>query len=88
MNPFYCRQFWLKKGYDYAAGKTFAAADAVVDLGVGKNMATSILYWSKCFNVLDEKQEPTEFANLCFRMTAPIPIGRCRVSLAASLSVG
>ena len=61
---FYCRQFWLKKGYDYAAAnKSFSAADTVVELGVGKNMATSILYWSKSFNVLNEEQKPTDLAN-------------------------
>jgi len=36
---FQCRQLWLKKGFDYIkAGKSFNSGDAVVDLGVGKNM--------------------------------------------------
>ncbi len=40
---FHCRQFWLKKGYDFVqAGHKFSDKDAVVDLGVGKNMVGSI----------------------------------------------
>ena len=36
---FQCRQLWLKKGYDYInKNKTFTDEDAVVELGVGKNM--------------------------------------------------
>lgn len=64
---FYCRQFWLKKGYDFVlAGNNFSAPDAVVELGVGKNMVTSILYWLKSFNLLDEKQNLTKFAHFLF----------------------
>ena len=42
---FTCRQFWLKKGYDFLiAGHSFADPDAVVHLGVGKNMVSAIHY--------------------------------------------
>ena len=52
---FVCRQFWLKKGYDYLKQeKSFTDEDAVVHLGVGKNMTTSIKFWLKGFNILDE----------------------------------
>ena len=65
--PFYCRQFWLKKGSDFVvAGNSFSVADAVVELGVGKNMGTSILYWLKSFNVLDNQQQPSELGKFLF----------------------
>ena len=52
---FVCRQFWLKKGYDYLKqNKSFTDDDAVVHLGVGKNMTTSIKFWLKGFNILEE----------------------------------
>jgi len=38
-DSFQCRQLWLKKGYDYLqSNKSFNDEDAVVKLGVGKNM--------------------------------------------------
>jgi len=47
---FNCRSIWLKKGYDYAnEGKLFNADEAVVDLGVGKNMVASIKFWLRAF---------------------------------------
>ena len=50
---FQCRQLWLKKGYDYIrAEKSFNADDAVVALGVGKNMVTSIKFWMKAFGII------------------------------------
>jgi hypothetical protein len=52
---FVCRQFWLKKGYDFIkSNKSFNDEDAVVNLGVGKNMTTSIKFWLKAFNILEE----------------------------------
>lgn len=45
---------WLKKGYDFVrAGRDFNSPDAVVDLGVGKNMVASIRYWLKAFGLYD-----------------------------------
>jgi len=44
----------LKKGYDFVcAGHDFNKPDAVVELGVGKNMVTSIRYWLKVFGLYD-----------------------------------
>ncbi len=61
-DSFQCRQLWLKKGYDYVQeGKNFNEEDAVVQLGVGKNMVSSIRYWLKAFNIIDNKDNPTEF---------------------------
>jgi hypothetical protein len=61
---FQCRHLWLKKGYDFiSAGKVFNSEDAVVDLGVGKNMVTSIRFWMKAFDIIDQNDNPTAFAN-------------------------
>jgi hypothetical protein len=64
---FQCRHLWLKKGYDYVkSGKSFSAEDAVVELGVGKNMVNSIRYWMRAFNVLEGNDQLTEFADRMF----------------------
>lgn len=65
---FACKQFWLKKGYDFISSQnTFNDQKAVVDLGVGKNMVASIRYWLKVFNIIDEVNEnPTAFGNKIF----------------------
>lgn len=66
-DSFQCRQLWLKKGYDYVQeGKSFNDEDAVVKLGVGKNMVSSIRFWLKAFNIIDSKDIPTEFGNRLF----------------------
>ena len=40
---FPCKSMWLKKGYDYLVDRNrFTDPDAVVKLGVGKNMVQSI----------------------------------------------
>jgi len=59
---FPCRQLWLKKGFDYIQSEnSFNAENAVVKLGVGKNMVSSIRYWMKAFNIIDTKDCLTEF---------------------------
>ncbi|MER3374039.1 MAG: DUF4007 family protein [Allomuricauda sp.] len=66
-DSFQCRQLWLKKGYDFVQeGKNFNDEDAVVQLGVGKNMVSSIRFWLKAFNVIDTKDIPTEFGERMF----------------------
>lgn len=45
------------------SNRFFTDADAVVYLGVGKNMVTSIRYWLKVFN-LTQNDQPTELAHL------------------------
>ncbi len=66
-DSFQCRQLWLKKGYDYVLeGKKFHDEDAVVQLGVGKNMVSSIRFWLKAFNIIDNKDIPTEFGKQLF----------------------
>lgn len=53
---FHCRHFWLKKGYDFAVSgqNKFTDRDAVIELGVGKNMVASIRYWMKAFHLIQE----------------------------------
>lgn len=61
---FQCRQLWLKKGYDLIkSGKSFNDEDAVVVLGVGKNMVTSIRFWMKAFDLLSADDVLTPFAH-------------------------
>jgi len=64
---FQCRHLWLKKGYDYIkAGKSFGVEDAVVELGVGKNMVTSIRYWMRAFDLSEGGEKMTAFADALF----------------------
>ena len=52
---FICKQFWLKKGFDYLnKGLSFSDKDATVQLGVGKNMVSAIQFWFKSFGMLEE----------------------------------
>lgn len=61
---FQCRNLWLKKGYDFVIkGKSFNDEDAVVELGVGKNMVSSIRYWMRAFNLLTTSDELTKLAH-------------------------
>lgn len=64
---FVCKQFWLKKGYDFLiAGNKFGNENAVVELGVGKNMVSAISFWMKAFGLCDDKWELTETAHYIF----------------------
>ena len=46
------KMLWLKKGFDFVArGGNFNAPNAIIDLGVGKNMVSSIRYWLKVFDI-------------------------------------
>lgn len=59
---FQCRQLWLKRGYDLVvSGRKFTDEDAVVELGVGKNMVTSIKFWLRAFNIMTGNDEITDF---------------------------
>jgi hypothetical protein len=51
---FPCKSLWLKKGYDYVVeGNDFNSPEAVIGLGVGKNMVASIRFWLKAFGISD-----------------------------------
>jgi hypothetical protein len=63
---FQCKTLWLKKGYDFVkAGNDFNDFDAVIYLGVGKNMVSAIRYWMKAFGLLFEG-ELTDIAHYIF----------------------
>lgn len=58
-DSFQCRSLWLKKGYDFVkAGRSFTDEDAVVELGVGKNMVNAIRYWMKAFGLTNPDDDP------------------------------
>jgi len=54
---FVLRYGWLKKAYDAVASDPgiFTRDDAVVELGVGKNMVRSIRHWSLACEILREE---------------------------------
>ena len=56
---FHPRYGWVKKAYDAAAEdpNLFNADEAVVELGVGKNMVRSIRHWGLAFHVLTTAKE-------------------------------
>lgn len=63
---FACKTLWLSKGYNFMInGGNFNASDAVIDLGVGKNMVSSIRYWLRAFG-LSEQDKPTNMADYLF----------------------
>lgn len=64
---FICKQFWLKKGYDFlVVGNKFGDDNAVVELGVGKNMVASIGFWMKAFGLCNDKWELSKVAHYIF----------------------
>ncbi len=64
---FPCRNFWLKKGYDYMlSGRSFSTEDAVVELGVGKNMVGAIRFWMKAFGLLDSENKLSDLSHFIF----------------------
>jgi len=66
-DTFHCRQFWLKKAYDYVEHKkSFTDPEASLDLGVGKNMVTAIRFWARAYQILNEDGKPNEIAQKVF----------------------
>lgn len=67
---FQCRPHWLKKGYDFlVASNSFRSSDAVVRLGVGKNMVNAIRFWLRAFDLVEQQgheYEPTQLAHFIF----------------------
>ena len=63
---FPCKTLWLKKGYDFIVNQNnFNNADAVIKLGVGKNMVSSIRYWLRVFGIC-ENDKPTLLGDYLF----------------------
>ena len=51
---FSCKSLWLKKGFDFVANDIdFNAPEAVVALGVGKNMVSAIRFWMRAFGMTE-----------------------------------
>ena len=49
------RYGWLEKAYQHIQdGRQFSDPDALIHLGVGKNMVESIRYWCDVFGLADE----------------------------------
>ena len=66
---FPCKQFWLKKGFDFVEqGKSFNSDEAVIDLGVGKNMVRSIRFWLHAFGISNDRSgsKPSELGIYLF----------------------
>lgn len=66
-DSFVCKQYWLKKGIDFLAeGNKFSNENAVVELGVGKNMVSAIRYWLRSFDLINTNDQPNEIAEYLF----------------------
>lgn len=67
---FACRFFWLKKAFDFiqvhGVGELKASPKAMLELGVGKNMVSSIAFWVKAFGMVDENDELNNFYTSIF----------------------
>ncbi len=51
---FVCKHYWPKKGVDFLlAENSFNDKDAVIKLGVGKNMVSSIRFWLRALGLTD-----------------------------------
>jgi hypothetical protein len=70
------RLLWPKKAYDAAARdpESFAEDDAMVSLGVGKNMVRAIRHWGIAFGILEEEAESRG------RRIRPTPFGESLLS--------
>ena len=66
---FTCKTLWLKKGYDFIRNdNSFNSPNAVVLLGVGKNMVASIRFWMRAFG-LTKNDIPIDIADYIFDST-------------------
>lgn len=64
---FSCKLHWLKRGYEFVVKKyNFNDEEAVVHLGVGKNMVASIKYYMKAFGLLNQDGELEDIARKLF----------------------
>lgn len=71
---FSLRQLWPLKAYYFSLKRDAEpkivyknkARDAILELGVGSNMTSSVQYWAKAINVLDQNSHVTPFARKLF----------------------
>lgn len=64
---FHCKNLWLKKGYDFVKNGGKFTDEACVELGVGRNMVSSIRFWLKAFGIINlQTEKVTEIADFLF----------------------
>ena len=64
---FQCKTQWLKKGYDFVSiQSSFNDSEAVIKLGVGKNMVSAIRHWLRAFDIIDNEQNITKIGHYIF----------------------
>jgi hypothetical protein len=68
-DSFHCRSFWIKKGYDFVLNGGQFNDNAVVELGIGRNMVNAVRYWLRCFGVTDEQDTLQPIATEIFADT-------------------
>lgn len=66
-DTFHCRNYWIKKGLDHIWNGNRFNDDAIIGLGVGKNMVSSIRFWLRAFGVVDPNDHPTSLSELIFK---------------------
>lgn len=68
------RVFWPLKGYEFLANENdFNKPEAIVDLGIGKNMVASIRFWLKSLGLSDENDRASGIASFLFSETGKDP---------------
>jgi hypothetical protein len=69
-DTFHCRQQWLLKGLELINNQEVNGfhnlEEAILNLGVGKNMVQAIQYWLRSFGLIDDEKRITEIAALIF----------------------
>jgi hypothetical protein len=69
-DTFYCRQQWLLKGVELIGNERVDGfgdlEEAILNLGVGKNMVQAIQYWLRAFALTDDEKRLSPIANLIF----------------------
>jgi hypothetical protein len=69
-DTFHCRQQWLLKGVELIKNEEFNGfqnlENAILNLGVGKNMVQAIQYWLRAFGLIDDEKRLTSIAELIF----------------------
>ena len=69
-DTFHCRQQWLLKGIELVDNENLNSfsnlEEAILNLGVGKNMVQAIQYWLRAFGLIDEDKKTTDIADLIF----------------------
>lgn len=69
-DTFHCRQQWLLKGVELIGNEQLNGfhnlEQAILNLGVGKNMVQAIQYWLRAFGLIDDDKRLTPIAELIF----------------------